>query len=61
MGILGALLSPMTEPRAWYVTISRDDAIIFEARKDIYVFGVGIYGPVDKRSHEFTINYRWII
>ena len=47
MGLLGALLTSMTEPRAWYVTISRDDAIIFEARKDVYVFGVGIYGPVN--------------
>lgn len=60
-GILGAFLGAMTEPRAWYVTISRDDAIIFEARKDVYVYGVGVYAPIDDEAHDFTMKYRWVI
>ncbi len=49
---------------SWYVTLddsNRPDAIIFQAKKDVRIYGVGIYGPKDEKKHKLYIKYRWII
>ena len=45
----------------WAVSLDRWDGIIFEAKRDIWVYGVGIYGAFDNKKHRFKIKYKWVI
>lgn len=38
------------------------DAVIFEARKPVRIFGIGIYGPFGGvQKQNFIIRYKWLI
>ena len=41
--------------------MTREDAIIFEATRDVYIYGIGIYGAYDDNKHDFKIKYKWLI
>jgi hypothetical protein len=45
----------------WSISLTKQDAIIFEARRDVYIYGIGIYGADDDKKHDFKIKYKWII
>jgi hypothetical protein len=45
----------------WSISLTKQDAIIFEARRDVYIYGIGIYGASDGKKHDFKIKYKWII
>jgi hypothetical protein len=45
----------------WTISLTREDAIIFEARRDVFIYGIGIYGAADGNKHDFKIKYKWII
>jgi hypothetical protein len=45
----------------WGISLTKQDAIIFEARRDVYIYGIGIYGASDGKKHYFKIKYKWII
>lgn len=45
----------------WTVDKDKWDALIFEAKKDMRVFGIGIHGPKDDKPRDFTIGYKYII
>ena len=47
----------------WVISLrpSEVDSIIFEAKRDVRIHGVGVYGEFDHNKHDFTIKYRWII
>jgi hypothetical protein len=32
----------------WYITLTLQDAIIFEATRDVFIYGIGIYGSTDR-------------
>jgi hypothetical protein len=46
---------------SWTISLTNQDAIIFEARRDVYIYGIGIYGAGDGKKHDFKIKYKWII
>jgi PHR domain len=46
---------------SWAIGSVSTDAIIFEAKRDVKVYGIGIYGPKDEKKHNFTIKYQWFI
>lgn len=45
----------------WTVSLNDWDAIIFEAKRDLWVYGVGIYRPKYGSKHDFKIRYKWTI
>ena len=46
---------------SWAVGKDKWDALIFEAKRDIRVHGIGIHGPFDNSQQDFTIGYKYII
>ena len=46
---------------SWSVDKDQWDALIFEAKRDIRVYAIGINGPKDDKSKDFTIGYKYII
>ena len=45
----------------WNTSLQLQDAIIFEATKNVYIYGIGIYGPGDGKKHEFKVKYKYVI
>ena len=45
----------------WAISLTKEDAIIYEATRDVYIYGVGIYGAGDGKKHDFKVKYKWII
>jgi hypothetical protein len=46
---------------SWTVGKNKWDALIFEAKRDLRVYAIGIYGPKDDKPRDFTIGYKYII
>jgi hypothetical protein len=46
---------------SWSVGKDKWDALIFEAKRDIRVYAIGIHGPKDDKPRDFTIGYKYII
>jgi hypothetical protein len=46
---------------SWGISLTDYDAIIFEATRDVYIYGIGIYGADDGKKHDFKIKYKWLI
>ena len=49
------------EGSSWDVGKNDLDALIFEAKRDIRVYAVGIHGPKDDKPRDFTVGYKYII
>jgi hypothetical protein len=45
----------------WGVKKDSWDAMIFQAKKDIRVFAIGIHGSNDNKPRDFTIGYKYIL
>ena len=47
----------------WNVSLesSQIDSIIFEAKRSVRIYGIGIYGAEDGQKHDYTIIYQWRI
>jgi hypothetical protein len=45
----------------WDISLNREDAIIFEATKDVYIYGIGIYGADDGKKHDLKVKYKWVV
>jgi len=37
----------------WTVSLDQFDSIVFEANKDVFINGIGIYGASDGIKHDF--------
>ncbi len=48
---------------SWGVGLSdsRIDSIIYEAKKDLRIFGIGVYNAKDNKKHKLTLKYKWLI
>jgi hypothetical protein len=46
---------------AWSVGKDKWDALIFEAKRDIRVYAIGIHGAKDDKPRDLTIGYKYII
>lgn len=47
--------------KGWDVDKNKWDAIIFTPKKDVKIFGIGIFSPEDNKPHNFTLTYKWLI
>ena len=45
----------------WYIGRDRWDAIAFQPRLDVKIFGVGIYEPYPVGNHPFKYGHKYII
>ena len=45
----------------WYIGRDRWDAVSFQPRQDIRVFGCGIFEPYPEGNHSFTYGYKYVI
>ena len=51
----------MKKAQSWHVSLKKWDAVIFEALRDVIVYGVGVYAPYDDEEHKYTLKYKWLI
>jgi len=45
----------------WGVGKNAWDGLMFEAKKHVRVYAVGIYGPRDDKPRDFTVGYKYVI
>ena len=37
------------------------DGLMYQAKKDLRVYAVGIFGPQDGKPRDFTVGYKFVI
>ncbi|TNV82399.1 hypothetical protein FGO68_gene10746 [Halteria grandinella] len=56
-----ALLDELIGKEGWSVSKDKWDAIIFEPKKDVRIYGVGIYQQVERLKCKYTLCYKYLI
>jgi hypothetical protein len=49
------------ENGSWGVGKFEWDGLMFEAKKDVRFYAVGIHGPWDNKPRDFTVGYKYVI
>ena len=46
-----------------FVAVGKDkwDGLMYQAKKDLRVYAVGIFGPNDAKPRDFTVGYKFVI
>lgn len=51
----------MVDTRGWYVAKDKWDGIAFEAKRDVLIYGVGVYRQIDGEKNSFNLGYKFQI
>ena len=49
----------VVQDNLWIVNKNYWDSLMFEAKRDIKVYAIGIFGPKDNKPREFTVGYKY--
>lgn len=45
----------------WYIGRDRWDAVAFTPRRDVRIFGAGVFEPYPSGRHDFTYGHKYVI
>ncbi|TNV82904.1 hypothetical protein FGO68_gene14978 [Halteria grandinella] len=54
-------LDQLIDTRGWFVTKDKWDAIVFEPKRNVLIYGIGIYQQIDRERSSFTLSYKILI
>jgi hypothetical protein len=50
-----------TRSDGWYIGGDRWDSVAFQPRRDVRVYGIGIFAPYPLADHSFRYGYKYLI